>query len=85
MKTLKITGADVWLGQSQGWRQVDVFCRDGLIDEIAPATTASADRVIDATGLKLIPGVIDPQVHFREPGNVYKEDLRTGSVACAAG
>jgi dihydroorotase len=41
--------------------------------------------VIDADGLHLLPGVIDPQVHFREPGNAHKEDLHSGSVAAASG
>jgi dihydroorotase len=40
---------------------------------------------IDATGLTLLPGVIDPQVHFREPGLEHKEDLFTASRACARG
>jgi dihydroorotase len=47
--------------------------------------TAGADRVIDGGGKVLLPGVIDPQVHFREPGKEYKEDLQTGSWACARG
>jgi dihydroorotase len=42
-------------------------------------------RDIDAHGLTLLPGVIDPQVHFREPGLEYKEDLFTASCACAKG
>ncbi|USR92590.1 dihydroorotase [Phormidium yuhuli AB48] len=42
-------------------------------------------REIDAQGLTLLPGVIDPQVHFREPGLEYKEDLFTASCACAKG
>jgi dihydroorotase len=42
-------------------------------------------KVIDATGLTLLPGVIDPQVHFREPGLEHKEDLFTASCACARG
>jgi dihydroorotase len=45
----------------------------------------SADRIIDANGLTLLPGVIDPQVHFREPGLEHKEDLFTASCACAKG
>jgi len=40
---------------------------------------------LDATGLTLLPGAIDPQVHFREPGLEYKEDLFTASCACARG
>lgn len=42
-------------------------------------------RVIDARHLLVMPGVIDPQVHFREPGLTHKEDLGSGSRACAAG
>lgn len=55
------------------------------IAAIDPAAHTHADDVIDATGLHLLPGVIDDQVHFREPGLTHKEDLRTGSMACAAG
>lgn len=43
------------------------------------------DHVVDATGLHVLPGVIDDQVHFRDPGLTHKEDLRTGSLACAKG
>ena len=43
------------------------------------------DEIVDASGLYLIPGVIDDQEHFRDPGLTHKEDLHTGSVACAAG
>jgi len=42
-------------------------------------------EVIDADGLFLLPGIIDPQVHFREPGADHKEDLHSGSCAAAAG
>lgn len=44
-----------------------------------------ADQVVDCSGLHLMPGVIDDQVHFREPGLTHKEDLATASHACAAG
>jgi len=43
------------------------------------------DRVIDAEGLFLAPGLVDPQVHFREPGTEYKEDIESGSEAAAKG
>ena len=46
---------------------------------------ASAGEVIDAAGLHVLPGVIDSQVHFREPGLEHKEDLETGSLAAVAG
>lgn len=55
------------------------------IAAIDPAAHTHADEVVDATGLHLLPGVIDDQVHFREPGLTHKEDLRSASLACAAG
>jgi dihydroorotase len=67
-----------------GIRQDTILLKDGKI-HIAPPSTSAADRVIDATGLHLIPGVIDDQVHFRDPGLTHKEDLHTGSKACAKG
>lgn len=66
----------------------DVQIRDRLIVQIAPELPPAnplADKEIDARGLTLLPGVIDPQVHFREPGLEHKEDLFTASCACAKG
>lgn len=63
----------------------DVLVRDRLIVQVAPEINASGVKEIDATGLTLLPGVIDPQVHFREPGLEHKEDLFTASCACARG
>ena len=66
----------------------DVQTRGRKIVQVAPEITASTtqpDKVIDANGLTLLPGVIDPQVHFREPGLEHKEDLFTASCACARG
>ncbi|WP_293148403.1 MULTISPECIES: dihydroorotase [unclassified Microcoleus] len=63
----------------------DVQISDGKIVRVAPEIAASGDREINAIGLTLLPGVIDPQVHFREPGLEHKEDLFTASCACAKG
>lgn len=63
----------------------DVLVRDRSIVEVAPEILVSDATEIDATGLTLLPGAIDPQVHFREPGLEYKEDLFTASCACAKG
>ena len=63
----------------------DVGVRDGAIAAIGDLATASAGQTIDARGLHVLPGVIDTQVHFREPGKEYKEDLETGSRAAALG
>ncbi len=68
-------------------KEGDVFIEDGIITEIASSISAkSADMVIhDAEGNYLLPGVIDDQVHFREPGLTHKETIRTGSKAAVAG
>lgn len=64
----------------------DVRIEEGRIQQIGTSLAQDgATEVIDATGLTLLPGVIDPQVHFREPGLEYKEDLYTASRACARG
>ena len=63
----------------------DVQICDGKIVTVAAEIVESVDREIDAIGLTLLPGVIDPQVHFREPGLEHKEDLFTASCACAKG
>jgi dihydroorotase len=55
------------------------------IAAIDAAEHTAADAVVEARGLHLLPGVIDDQVHFREPGLTHKEDLATGSRACAKG
>ncbi|MEM1399843.1 MAG: allantoinase AllB [Pseudomonadota bacterium] len=60
--------------------------RDGRIAAIGPANLMpEANEVVDADGLHLLPGVIDPHVHFREPGMTHKEDWATGSQAAACG
>ncbi len=63
----------------------DVLIQNGKIAAIASDISADADEVIAGEGLTLLPGVIDPQVHFREPGLEHKEDLQTASYACARG
>ena len=55
------------------------------IAAVDAAIHTEADEVIDASGLHLLPGVVDDQVHFRDPGLTAKEDLYTGSRACAKG
>ncbi|MCC6826795.1 MAG: dihydroorotase [Novosphingobium sp.] len=61
----------------------DVAVRDGRI--VGIGTYPDAARRIDCTGLDVLPGVIDSQVHFREPGLEHKEDLETGSRAAVLG
>ena len=63
----------------------DIGIKDGKVHTIGSLHQASAGEVIDATGLHILPGVIDTQVHFREPGLIHKEDLETGSRAAVMG
>lgn len=78
-----IRGASVVLPEETA--RTSVLVEDGRILGVDAAPHARADEVVDADGLHLLPGVIDDQVHFRDPGLTHKEDLRTGSRACAAG
>ena len=63
----------------------DVGVRGGRIAAIGNLAAASAGATIDAAGLHVLPGVIDTQVHFREPGLTQKEDLETGSRSAVLG
>ena len=63
----------------------DIGIVGGRISAIGTLSEAHAAEVLDATGLHVLPGVIDTQVHFREPGLTHKEDLETGSRAAVMG
>jgi len=63
----------------------DVLISGGEISEIAENILSPEASVVDAHGKILVPGLVDAHVHFREPGQQHKEDLRTGSLAAAAG
>ena len=63
----------------------DVGVRAGRIVAIGSLDPGRAGEVVDARGLHVLPGVIDTQVHFREPGAEHKEDLETGSLAAVMG
>ncbi|MDF2994839.1 MAG: dihydroorotase, multifunctional complex type [Xanthobacteraceae bacterium] len=63
----------------------DVGVTDGRIAGIGSFSREQAGELIDCTGLHILPGVIDTQVHFREPGLEHKEDLESGSRAAVMG
>lgn len=63
----------------------NIVIDNGKIIDVDASNSVTADHVIEAEGWHLLPGVIDDQVHFREPGLTHKEDLSTASHACAAG
>jgi len=68
-------------GQSIG----DIGVRDGQIAAFGKLETDAAAEVVDVRGLHVLPGAIDTQVHFREPGLEHKEDLASGTAAAALG
>ena len=65
--------------------QADIGIRSGKIESIGNLDGSSAARVIDCSNLHILPGLIDTQVHFREPGATHKEDLEHGMKAAALG
>jgi dihydroorotase len=68
-----------------GRGMADVGVQGGKITAIGDLSQASAGETFDATGLTVLPGVIDSQVHFREPGMEWKEDLESGSRSAILG
>ena len=65
--------------------KVNVLIEGHRIASIDAPDSARADEIVEASGLHLIPGLIDDQVHFREPGLTHKEDLHHATRACAKG
>ena len=63
----------------------DIRIEDGIITAVGSQVDEEGAEVIDATGLHVVPGLIDVHVHFREPGFAYKETIATGSAAAACG
>lgn len=78
---LKLSGGTVHL--PGGPVRADVGVRGGKI--VAIGESGDSGETIDCTGLDVLPGVIDTQVHFREPGLVHKEDLESGSRSAVLG
>ncbi|MBD3766649.1 MAG: dihydroorotase [Gammaproteobacteria bacterium] len=83
MSSLIITNAT--LVNEGSITQSDVLIRNGRIEKIAPHISAEAETIIDAKGKYLLPGMIDDQVHFREPGLTHKGRIVTESKACIMG
>ncbi|HWA61881.1 MAG TPA: amidohydrolase family protein, partial [Caulobacteraceae bacterium] len=80
---LIVRGGEVVSHAGRG--RADIGVRAGKFAAIGDLGHASAGEVFDAAGLTVMPGVIDSQVHFREPGLEWKEDLETGSRAAVLG
>jgi dihydroorotase len=68
-----------------GTHAADIAVRAGRIVALGPLSGDTGDTVTDCKGLHILPGVIDTQVHFREPGLTHKEDLASGSLSAVVG
>lgn len=66
-------------------RVMDLLLVDGKVSQIEESIDTDADRVVDACGMYVMPGLIDMHVHLREPGFEHKETIRTGGMAAARG
>lgn len=73
------------IASEAGVEEADVLIRSGRIERIGPDLSAEAANVYDAGGRYLLPGMIDDQVHFREPGMTHKAEISTESRAAVAG
>ncbi|MDQ4060048.1 MAG: amidohydrolase family protein, partial [Pseudomonadota bacterium] len=66
--------------------RADIAVKDGVVLAVGRSEAMPPAReTIDATGLHVLPGIVDIHVHFRDPGLTHKEDWATGSAAAAAG
>jgi dihydroorotase len=83
MSRLWIRGGTLVSG-TRAWRG-DLVVDNGRIAELDPSGAVSCDEVIDATGLHVLPGVVDSHVHFRQPGLGHKEDFPHATRACVKG
>ena len=75
MKNYKILINNGTIVDSKTQTKKDVLISNGKIKKVEKNINSQADRIIDASQKFIIPGVIDPQVHFREPGLTHKEDI----------
>ena len=64
---------------------VDIGISEGIIKSISKIEKTSNEKILEANNLTILPGVIDTQVHFREPGSTDVEDLESGSKAAVLG
>ena len=85
MKNYKILIKNGTIVDSKTQIKKDVLISNGKIKKVEKNINPQADRIIDACQKFIIPGVIDPQVHFREPGLTHKEDIKSGSRAAVCG
>ena len=83
MYDLLIKNGTVVVGND--YQNLSIGIKNNKIELLSTSSDYDAENIIDAKNLTILPGVIDSQVHFREPGSEHKEDLSTGSMGAALG
>ncbi len=83
MYDLLIKNGNVVIGNN--FEDLSIGIKNNKIALLSTSSNYEADNIIDAKNLTILPGVIDSQVHFREPGSEHKENLNTGSMGAALG
>lgn len=83
--TILIKGGRVIDPATKTDKKMDVFISKGKIQKVAEKIEAQADKVVDAKGCYVMPGLIDLHVHLRDPGLTHKETIETGAKAAARG
>ena len=82
-QSLLVKDADIWNGRD--FTRGSILIEEGRIKRIARSITDDGSETIDASGLKVLPGLVDVHVHLRDMELAYKEDFETGTAAAAAG
>lgn len=85
MKTFETIFRNGIVVNHDGINETDIGVLDGRITALGDLSLATGEDVVDCKGLHILPGVIDTQVHFREPGLTHKEDLESGSRGAVLG
>ena len=83
--TILIKGGRVIDPATKTDKEMDVFISKGKIQKVADKIETQADKVVDARGCYVMPGLIDLHVHLRDPGLTHKETIETGAKAAARG
>ena len=83
--SLCIRNGNIIDGEGIVFHNKDILIKNNLIVDINTNLAHKADRIIDASNLWVLPGLIDAHCHLREPGFEYKEDISSGTASAATG
>ena len=85
MYDLLLLNGQIMTGDNTSPEFIDIGIKNGKIDVLGNLKSKKSSQIINCNDLTIIPGVIDTQVHFRDPGLTHKEDIETGSKSAVLG